>query len=492
MNETAVGAVLHELVPEPHDAFGDWRDVLRRAGIGTAGAPAAVPAAPRRRLGRRGVLALAFLVVLAVVLFATPAFGILRDLIGRTDLPFTGKPAPYEVKRAFFDMSISAPKGMDPQAISAQTRRVAVFHVNGKAHVLYVAPTRKGGFCETFSGSFGSCRPSRSLPHGAVQPGEMHPFLLSAFWSEQQRRGGPIRVTEVGGSVLARATRHLYVEYADGSRSEIPFVWVSKPIDAGFYLYGIPAGHTAATAVRGVSAWDADGHLLARSVIGTPAHRPRVRTAPPPPPSYRRGTLAAPAAPLQQGSAGGVAVTVGANGVAAFDLGGADARVRQLVSSPGRMLACFKFIRYHEDAPFEMGATGLGIAQDDRISLHGLRAPYDGCEVEGGYGHTWPDRNRSHSAVEIPFTPRARRFFADRAAARDLALYVRTRKHHGLAGIRSIPSARARLPVDTIGYVRAGAATTYVERSTTGRRFAIVVRAGKVVRENVKPLALVF
>lgn len=493
MNETVVSAALDELVPEPSNAFGDWQDVLRRAGIRTPVGGVTVPTARRRRPGPRSAFALAVLVVLAVVLFTTPAFGILRDLIGRTDLPFTGKQAPYEVRRDFYDMSIAAPPGMDPQAIAAQTRRVAAFYVHGKTHVLYVAPTRKGGFCDSFSGSFGGCRPSRSLPHGAVQPGEVHPFLLGTMGSLNQRRGGPVHVVDVGGDVLARGTQHLYVEYENRSRSEIPFVWVSAPIDAGFYLYGIPAGHTTpGTRVHAIVARDAAGRLLARSLIEYPTRLPHVLPRPSTPQSDRRSTLPPPAAPLQQGSVDGVSITAGANGVAAFDLVRADARVKKLLAAPGRSLACFKFIRYHEHAPFEMGASGLGIAQDNRISLNGLRPPYDGCEVEGGYGHTWPDRNQSHSAVEIAFTPRARRFFADRAAARALALYVRTRRHHGLAGIRSVGSAGAPLPPDTIGYVRTGAETTYVERSTSGRRFTIVVRANKVVRENVKPLAFVF
>ena len=40
-----------------------------------------------------------------------------------------------------------------------------------------------------------------------------------------------------------------------------------------------------------------------------------------------------------------------------------------------------------------------------------LPRPWDGCEIQGGYGHLWPDRNDSHSAVEIPLTKKGRRFF---------------------------------------------------------------------------------
>ena len=470
-----IAAVLDELVPDVDDAFGDWTDVLRRAGIVAASEPAG---APGRRRPRRLLLGLAVIGLVLVVLFATPAFGLLRDLIGRTNVPFTGKKAPYHVRRDFFDMSLSAPAGMNPQAISSQTRRVAVFHVDGKSHVLYVAPTRQGGFCWIFVGGVGGCRNPRNVDRSGITAG----------WS-----GNGTRVVSVSGYVLSPRTQHLHVDYADGTHDEIPFTWVSKPIAAGFFFHAVPAGHTAATAVRGVSAWDGDGHRIANAVIGVP---PRPLHIPPPhptpPSSYRRGTLPAPAAPVQRGSAGGVTVTVGANRVAEFDLAGANASVRKLIASPGRGLACFKFVRYHEVAPFEMGGTGLGIAKGDRISLNGLPAPYDGCEVQGGYGHTWPDRNGSHSAVEIPFTARARHFFADRAAARDLALYVRSRAHHGLDGITALVSSTAPLPADTIGFVRGAAGTTYVERSTTGKRFAVTVLGTKVTRQNVKPYAFVF
>jgi hypothetical protein len=184
-----------------------------------------------------------------------------------------------------------------------------------------------------------------------------------------------------------------------------------------------------------------------------------------------------------------VSVEVGANRVALFDTRGAAPAVKPLLARAS--YACFKYTRYHEDVPFELGFAPQTI-RGGAIPLNGVAPPYDGCELEAAYGRTWPDRFHSHAAVEIAFTARARRFFADRAAARDIALFVRTRRHHGLAGIRAVAQTNAPLPPDTIGYVRTGTETTYVERSTTGRRFTIVVRADRVVRQNVRPLASVF
>ena len=100
-----------------------------------------------------------------------------------------------------------------------------------------------------------------------------------------------------------------------------------------------------------------------------------------------------------------------------------------------------------------------------------------GCEVQTTRGHTWPDRLGYHAGAEIAFTAQARRWFADRAAARELALYLRWSKNHRNA------------PTTGITVTRSDAETTYSLRSTTGKRFAVTVRNGRVVRENVRPYA---
>jgi hypothetical protein len=139
---------------------------------------------------------------------------------------------------------------------------------------------------------------------------------------------------------------------------------------------------------------------------------------------------------------------------------------------------CFKFTRYHQADP-----AGLGYEAQARhgnaIDLNGLRPPYDGCEIRATYGHTWPDRNGSHSAAEIAFTARGQRYFADRAAARDLALFIRTRKRHAL-------DATARIEA-----LRQGDRTTYVEHSSTGRRFFVTLRGDRVVGQNVRVFVFV-
>jgi hypothetical protein len=296
--------------------------------------------------------------------------------------------------------------------------------------------------------------------------------LLTTTWA--LGGGAPLYVKTVGGDIAVARARTLWIEYEDGSATQLPFVWISKPIDAGFFLFGVPAGHRVpGSRVRSVAVHDSAGRVLAREAVqyapaALPARRRIVRPHP-------LQALPAPKPPFQRGTAGGVSVTVGSNRVALFDTSGATTRVRTLIRRAS--YSCFRFIPYHEEVPFSMNYSPNAV-RGHAIPLNGLAPPYDGCEIQGSYGHTWPDRKGSHSAVEIPFTARARAFFADRAAARDLGLFVTSRARN--------PARPSRISVH-----RNGGSTTYVERSTTGRRFFVVVRDGKVVDENVRTLAAV-
>jgi len=493
---------IDELVPAETGAFGGWDDVLQRAGI-VVGPPVRretprVDAHRRKLLTRRRVLVLALVATALGALLATPAFGIrqlLLDLVGRTNVRFSsGESAPLEVKRQFFDLSLGAPPRMAPQAIASQARRVAVFHVAGRAHVLYVAPTRKGGFCETFTGDFGSCGATRDER------------VLGLTWTGSPMRfppppnEPPQHTTEVGGDVLAASARTVRVEYEDGSATPIPFTFVSKPIDAGFFLYGIPKGHERpGTRVRAVSVLDDKGHVLARQRITyvtprVPRHLPLPR---PIRVIHRSPRLPPPSPPIQQGADGGVVVRAGRNGVAVFDTTGATPRVKKLIRGLGLDYVCFSYMPYHEDVPAELGFMRTTLPHV-AIRTFGVPTPFAGCEVQGSYGHVWPDRNGSHSAVEIAFGERARRFFADRAAARDLALFARSRTMHRL---RRLPPGEleaalvrryGRAPWGRIRFAIRNGGATFSERSPTGRRFVVVVRNGRIVRENVKPFAFVF
>ncbi len=531
MSEAALHDALGELVPDCAGALGDWDDVLRRAGMegGSFPAPARSPEAAgrgRSRWSRRRLIAAA-LAAVVIALVATPAFGIgglLLDLIGRTNVPFReGKSAPLEVKRDFFDLSLHAPPGLAPQAIASQARRVGVFRIRGRTRVLYVAPTRKGGYCWMFTDAFGGCRTTRTPPRRqGTQPGAINPYLLGLTWQGSPFRldpqgrpvdGKPRHTTQVGGDILATNAHVLQVEYEDGSKTPIPFVFVSKPIAAGFFLYAIPKGHERpGTRVRAVSVLDVDGRVLARQPISY--RLPRRLPSPPPrnvgPPVPSSPRLPPPAPPLQHGRAEGVTVTAGRNGVAVFDTSDATSNVRELIGGRVATYACFSFMRYHQDAP-----AGLGFSRTTRprvaIRTFGLRTPFDGCEIQAGYGHRWPDKLDSHSAIEIPFTAAGRRFFADRAAARDLALFLT--RTAGMDQMRreatavfaewlrdrfsprvvELRSRSASPPRGRIGYWVADSTVLFRRKSSTGRVFTVVVgKDGGIASENVRPLAFVY
>ncbi|MDX6411132.1 MAG: hypothetical protein QOE91_648, partial [Gaiellaceae bacterium] len=202
-----------------------------------------------------------------------------------------------------------------------------------------------------------------------------------------------------------------------------------------------------------------------------------------------------------RGTGDGYSVVAGANGIAVFKAYKLTPFTAGLLGQSANW-SCFKLVR--EFGIFSARGTGFPqlFARSGAIRVYGLPHPWDGCEIGGSYGHLWPDRNGAHAAVEIPLTEKGRRYFADRAAARDLALFVRT---HGVKRFRSETGAAlardlGRYPVvrstsppfGKIGWAPTASGVTFVERSPTGRRFSVEVRDGKVVRTSLKGYALVF
>jgi hypothetical protein len=479
--------MLDELVPAFEDEYGDWDDVLARAGVERTAAP---PPEPRRRR-RRGVTALAIAIALLVALLATPAFGLrdaVLDLIGRIDVTFAEAPrAPERVVREFEDLGLGAPPRLAPQAVAGETRRVGTLRVRGRERTLWVAPTRNGGFCYRIEGAWGGCERLRTRP---APP-------LSLTYAVAARRGQPARVTQLGGTIMSPRVTHVVVVFRDGHREPVPFVYVSPPIAAGFFVYDVPAGRVPLHVLASDDRW----RVLFRSDdirAGVPARvagprRATPRTLPLRPPVE-------PSPPLQRGSANGVSVVAGRNGAAAFDNTRAPESLARLLRRGPVDYACYRFRRGEARGYGIMGTFGRTAG----VRFFGIGTPFEACEVRGSYGHRWPDRFGSHSAVEIAFTPRARRWFEDRAAARQLALFVRMREVQRIRGLRGAKLARAlaafepsvvhatRPPAGRIGWWARGDTLFFSRLSTTGRRFEVEVRGRRVVRQNVRPLALVF
>ena len=128
------------------------------------------------------------------------------------------------------------------------------------------------------------------------------------------------------------------------------------------------------------------------------------------------------------------------------------------------------------------------------LQITGILPPFDGCELASSGGHRWPDRFGSHAPVELPLTEAGRRYFADRAAARDLALFVRSgavqriRREPGPQLERDLRATFGdRLARSRIRYRLTADGVRFWETSPTGKRLEVVVEHGRIARHNLEP-----
>jgi hypothetical protein len=141
-----------------------------------------------------------------------------------------------------------------PLELTARARRITELSFKGRNHVLLVAPAAGGGYCDSLSGPYGgaSCV---SSPSNHIQPG-----LVGD-------QSGPILFH--GSFANSDATR-LEVTYQDGTTSQIPFVWVGRPIRAGFFVFQVTNSHRRLGArPKTLSLFDASGHLVGQARLKT-------------------------------------------------------------------------------------------------------------------------------------------------------------------------------------------------------------------------------
>jgi hypothetical protein len=246
--EPLIRTTLDRLAPLPEASQQSWDDARHRAG---------------KRRPRRLVLAAtaAASVALLAVLAATPALGLRGRLV---HLFADSEPAPAGVVRDFAGLDIAAPAGMAPGVIASEAREVMTVPLStGESAVLWVAPTRSGGFCLGLStsgrgsgGGGGGCdrdrvlrfSPGLSIPGPVLPDGTITP---------------PVVID--GHTLDSRATK-VGIRYQDGAVAETPVTWVSAPIDAGFFIYEIPKSHwDAGHRPSALILEDADGHELAHA-----------------------------------------------------------------------------------------------------------------------------------------------------------------------------------------------------------------------------------
>jgi hypothetical protein len=193
--------------------------------------------------------AAAALAILAVIL-ATPAFGLQGHIVNLFTADHRQRP-PELIQRFFRNLPLLEPgETRKPHWVVADKARVAVaLRIPGHGTKrLWVAPTRNGGFC---AGTPDGCDRYRRRP-----------FFTTMQASPPTDRNGHIFFE---GDTLAHGAR-IVVRFEDGSSERIPLVWVSRPIDAGFFVYDLPKAHWKIGKRPVVlTVEDAHGKQLARS-----------------------------------------------------------------------------------------------------------------------------------------------------------------------------------------------------------------------------------
>jgi hypothetical protein len=217
---------------------------------------------------------------------------------------------------------------------------------------------------------------------------------------------------------------------------------------------------------------------------------------------------------VQHGAAQGVRVDVYRSGMAVFDLRRIAPTPRRLLTGPsGLTFGCLK-ARLRSGVWRATESTIVGsFATQLRFRWHRPFAPpYAGCELGGLYGHQWDDAFGTRNAVEIWLTAEGRHFFNDRAAARDLAYFVRSgrvqlirlsanprlgleafaRRYPGR--VVEIASPSTRVHKDEVGFWIGPQTLVFTVTSSTGRRFYVVAARGtlKLPAKNLGDLAVVF
>jgi hypothetical protein len=231
-------------LPSPPDDS-DWLDVRRRAGL--------------RRHSRRW-LAMPLAAVVAAIAVGS-ALALYRDSIDFWSAPAAPERivVEYEEMRHRADVGL----GFPAKVIPGEARRVAFFELDGEPRPLFVVPTEDGGYCSRlhFTGTCGRIDPTQPT------------FGAGGLQSEH---GG---LDWIDGQFLDADIRRLELEYLDGTSVPVPFVWVTAPIEAGFFAFDVPPEHeTLDRRAAFVLAFDEDGTEVARSEL--PFDDPQWQTGP--------------------------------------------------------------------------------------------------------------------------------------------------------------------------------------------------------------------
>lgn len=216
---------------------GAWSDVLARAGV-----------RPRRRR-----LALALALAGALALVAAPALA----LRGRLTAIFSARPQPPRVEREYSSLPLAGRiGGMLHSRIDSARLAWTWGRADGSALRLRVASVESGGFC--WRAGLGRT----SLGGGCETARKRATFRRAAVLTGPSPSGG----LQVAGYVTYADAASFAVVYRSGVSTRIPLVWISKPIDAGFFFFEAPPGRKLLRLVIR----DRDGRVVSRSTLPGP------------------------------------------------------------------------------------------------------------------------------------------------------------------------------------------------------------------------------
>jgi hypothetical protein len=216
-------------------------------------------------------LVLAVLALLLAFVLVAPALGL--------DLPvldfWKAEKAPARVVEDFRSLSAGAPPGMDPAAIAGETRKVTTVVLDDGPHTLWVAPTRAGGFCLTWTNASGGCDKLGTVPLGVTWSAR---GAASARGNGRPPEPSATSFTSLSGYVNADYAESVELRFADGAVIRPEVTWVSEPIGAGFFVYDIPRERRVeGRELTAVVALDREGQLVAEDT-----GRPRESSGRPP------------------------------------------------------------------------------------------------------------------------------------------------------------------------------------------------------------------
>lgn len=225
MMDTELNRRLAALIDAADD--GNWLEVARRA-----------RELQHPRHTRPALLLAAALAV--AVLIAAPAIALRGHIVRVFDEAPT---APERVQKSFAALDEGLPPKLQSGVIAAEARKVLEAPAGfNETALVWLAPMKRGGFCTLMElegpggsrrGAGGECTPVRrdvsleSSLHGSVSDDGV---ILS----------GPVLLH---GWVGFSKANSVTVTFEDGGTAAVPFVWVSKPVDSGFFVYSVPPLH---------------------------------------------------------------------------------------------------------------------------------------------------------------------------------------------------------------------------------------------------------